>query len=80
MPTAETAPERLFGRRLWWLILGRAAVSVVVILAGAVWARGTFAANVSDSLQSIKPLILVVGLLTITSSRRAFNFSPTFCW
>src|SRR5437764_124141 len=68
MATAETAPKRLFGRRLWWLILGRAAVAVVVILAGAVWARGTFAANASDSLQSIKPLILVVGLLTIIYS------------
>ncbi|HEY8204872.1 MAG TPA: ATP-binding protein [Pyrinomonadaceae bacterium] len=57
-----------FGVRLWWLIAGRAAVAVLVLLAGAVWARGTFAANVGDSLQSIKPLILVVALLTLVYS------------
>ncbi|HEY3103116.1 MAG TPA: ATP-binding protein [Pyrinomonadaceae bacterium] len=57
-----------FGARLWWLIAGRAAVAVLVLLAGAVWARGTFAANVGDSLQSIKPLVLVVALLTLVYS------------
>ena len=65
MPVDDSAPQRAFGRRLWWLILGRAAVSVSVLLAGAVWARGTFAANVGGSLQSIKPLILVVTALTL---------------
>src|SRR5256714_383090 len=68
MPINDTAPQKAFGRRLWWLILGRAAVAVLVIFAGAVWARGTFAANVGDSLQSIKPLILVVSLLTVLYS------------
>ena len=68
MPINDTAPQKAFGRRLWWLILGRAAVAVLVIFAGAVWARGTFAANVGDSLQSIKPLILVVSLLTVLFS------------
>ena len=57
-----------FGARLWWLIVGRAAVAVLVLLAGAVWARGTFATSVGDSLQSIKPLILVVALLTLVYS------------
>ena len=65
MPIDDSAPQKAFGRRLWWLILGRAAVSVSVLLAGAVWARGTFAANVGSSLQSIKPLILVVTALTL---------------
>jgi two-component system sensor histidine kinase PilS (NtrC family) len=68
MPTADTAPQQAFGRRLWWLILGRAAIAVLVMLAGAVWARGTFAANIGESLQSIKPLILVVTLLTVIYS------------
>src|SRR2546423_15022686 len=68
MPINDTAPQKAFGRRLWWLILGRAAVAVLVIFAGAVWARGTFAANVGGSLQSIKPLIFVVSLLTVLFS------------
>src|SRR5437764_14695043 len=68
MPINDTAPQKAFGRRLWWLILGRAAVAALVIFAGAVWARGTFAANVGDSLQSITPLILVVSLLTVLFS------------
>jgi two-component system sensor histidine kinase PilS (NtrC family) len=68
MATADSTPEQVFGRRLWWLIVGRAAVAVAVMLAGAVWARGTFAANVGDSLQSIRPLLVVVTLLTLIYS------------
>jgi two-component system sensor histidine kinase PilS (NtrC family) len=60
----ETSHGARYGSRLWWLILGRAAVAVLVLLAGAFWARRTFAPNVVDSLQAIKPLILVVALLT----------------
>lgn len=65
MAIGESSLEISFGRRLWWLILGRTAVTVLVILAGAVWARGTFATKTGDSLQSVKPLILVVTLLTL---------------
>jgi len=57
-----------FGTRLWWLIFGRAAIAVLVLLAGAVWARGTFAPNRPDSLQSIKPLIVVIAALTLIYS------------
>jgi len=57
--------QAAFGSRLWWLIVGRAAVTVLVMLAGGIWARGTFGPNVGDSLQSIKPLLLVVALLTV---------------
>jgi len=68
MAHQEHRAETSFGTRLWWLIVGRAAVAVLVLLAGAVWARGTFAANVPDSLQSIKPLIVVVAALTLIYS------------
>lgn len=68
MAHPEHRAETAFGTRLWWLIVGRAAVAGLVLLAGAVWARGTFAANVPDSLQSIKPLILVIGALTLAYS------------
>ena len=60
--------QAAFGARLWWLIVGRAAVTVLVMLAGGFWARGTFGPNVGDSLQSIKPLLLVVALLTVIYS------------
>src|SRR5918993_3426467 len=56
--------QAAFGARLWWLIGGRAAVAVLVMLAGGIWARGTFGPNAGDSLQSIKPLLLVVALFT----------------
>jgi two-component system sensor histidine kinase PilS (NtrC family) len=65
---ASDKPRKIptsIGARLWWLIGGRCAVAVLVILAGAVWARGTFGPN---ALQSIKPLILVVVLLTLIYS------------
>ena len=68
MPLQENRPETSFGTRVWWLIVGRAAVAVLVLLAGAVWARGTFAANLPDSLQSIKPFIVVVAALTLLYS------------
>lgn len=60
--------QAAFGARLWWLIGGRAAVAVLVLLGGALWARGTFGPNVGDSLQLIKPLLLVVALLTVIYS------------
>jgi two-component system sensor histidine kinase PilS (NtrC family) len=57
--------EGAFGRRVWWLIGGRGAVAVLVLLAGVYWARGTFAGG---ALQSIRPLVLVVALLTLIYS------------
>ena len=69
MSSEDTRPgQASFGRRLWWLILGRAAVALLVLLAGALWGRRTFGPNVADSLQSIKPLIIVVTLLTLVYS------------
>jgi two-component system sensor histidine kinase PilS (NtrC family) len=53
---------------LWWLIGGRVVVALLVLLTGAFWASGTFAANTDDSLQSVKPLILVVALLSLVYS------------
>jgi two-component system sensor histidine kinase PilS (NtrC family) len=54
-----------YGARLWWLILGRAAVALLVLLASAFWARGMFGPNVTNSVQAIKPLVLVIALLTV---------------
>ena len=65
---ASRATQTIVGARLWWLIGGRAAVALLVLLAGVYWASGTFAASTGDSLQFIKPLILVVGLLSVIYS------------
>jgi len=68
MAHQENRPETSFGTRLWWLIVGRAAVASLVLLAGAVWVRGTFTSNLPDSLLSIKSFILVVAALTLVYS------------
>jgi two-component system sensor histidine kinase PilS (NtrC family) len=69
MASDEIRPAQAsLGSRIWWLILGRAAVALLIVLAGAFWARSRFGPNVGDSLQSIKPLILVVTLLTVIYS------------
>jgi len=60
--------EAPFSTRLWWLILGRAAAVLLVVITGAFWVRGTFGPNVGDALQSIKPLIFVFTLLTLLYS------------
>ena len=41
---------------------------MLVLLAGALWARGTFASNLPDAIQSIKPLVVVVAALTLVYS------------
>jgi hypothetical protein len=83
--------EGSYGARLWWLILGRAVVALLVLVAGVLWARGTFGANIGNSLQAIKPLIIVVALLTLLYSvahliwrnyifRPVFSSLATWCW
>lgn len=52
------------GQRLWWLILGRVAAVVLLLLAGALWTRGTFGSSVSTSLRRVAPIILVIVALS----------------
>src|SRR2546423_8703159 len=56
------------GQRLWWLIAGRTAVALLLLLGGALWTRGTFGPNSGTSLRLIKPIILIVVVLTIVYS------------
>lgn len=51
--------------RLWWLILGRMAALVLLLLAGALWTQGTFGSNVPSSLRAVLPIILAVTGLTV---------------
>jgi len=52
------------GTRLWWLILGRVATVGFLLLAGALWTRGAFARDLSNSLFGVAPILLAVAGLT----------------
>jgi two-component system, NtrC family, sensor histidine kinase PilS len=66
----RSTPSAL-GTRLWWLILGRVAALVLLFLAGAVWTRGTFDNNGSNSLRDVAPIILaVLGLTAVYCAAR----------
>jgi len=58
-------PHTVLGRRLWWLILGRAAGVVLLLLLGAIWKRSTLGTYLSNSLRGIAPIILTVAALSL---------------
>jgi len=50
-------------RRLWWLISGRAATVIVLIIIGALWKKSTQTSSLSVAIPALIPLIItVVGL------------------
>src|SRR5262249_36718838 len=50
-------------RRLWWLISGRAATVIVLIIIGALWKKSTQTSSLSAAIPALIPLIItVVGL------------------
>jgi len=53
------------GQRLWWLILGRVAAVVLLLLGGALWTRGTFGSSVAISLRTVAPIVFAVVTLTV---------------
>lgn len=53
------------GTRLWWLISGRAAAVIVLLLAGVVWKWSAPGHGLGTSLNTVAPLILTVAGLTI---------------
>jgi len=53
------------GTRLWWLISGRAAAVIVLLLAGVVWKWSAPGHGLRTSLNTIAPLILTVIGLTL---------------
>jgi two-component system sensor histidine kinase PilS (NtrC family) len=65
----ETESPRHFqpalGARLWWLISGRAAAVIVLLLVGAIWKSSAPARGMLTSLSAVTPLILAVVGLTI---------------
>lgn len=65
----ETEPTRHtqtpLGTRLWWLISGRAAAVIVLLLTGVIWKRSALGHGLVTSLGNIAPIALTVAGLTI---------------
>src|SRR5260370_31494818 len=53
------------GARLWWLISGRSAAVVLLVLAGSFWKRSQIGASVASSFGAKMPFILTVAGLTL---------------
>jgi two-component system sensor histidine kinase PilS (NtrC family) len=65
---ANLSPQSPLGSRLWWLILGRAAVAVLLLLIGIFWKGSALGNSVTTSLSGVAPILLTVALLTIIYS------------
>lgn len=65
----ETESPRHFqnalGARLWWLISGRAAAVIVLLLVGVVWKSSAVGQGLAAALSLVAPIILTVVGLTI---------------
>ena len=65
----ETESPRHFqnalGARLWWLISGRAAAVIVLLLVGVVWKSSAVGQGLATALSLVAPIILTVVGLTI---------------
>jgi two-component system sensor histidine kinase PilS (NtrC family) len=62
--TSENPPRSL-GTRLWWLISGRAAAVIVLLLVGVAWRSSAFGRGVVTSLSVVTPIILTAAGLTL---------------
>jgi two-component system sensor histidine kinase PilS (NtrC family) len=62
--SASLSSKLPLGRRLWWLISGRAAVVILLLMVGVVWKWTAQGPSLTSSLQAATPLILVVVGLT----------------
>ena len=57
--------QTTLGARLWWLISGRAAAVVPLLLVSVLWKRSTPGPSLVNSLSIIAPIILTVAGLTL---------------
>lgn len=62
--TSEHLP-RSFGARLWWLIIGRGAAVIVLVLIGVAWKSSALVRGVVTSLSTVTPIILTAAGLTL---------------
>src|SRR5438552_11509243 len=66
--TKQAATSRSLGRRLWWLILGRTATAVLLLLLGAFWRHNALESSLSSSLRRVAPILWAVAALTVIYS------------
>src|SRR5437588_11208313 len=64
----QPATSRSLGRRLWWLILGRAATAVLLLLLGSFCRHSGIASSLSGSLRRVAPILWTVAALTVIYS------------
>jgi len=62
---AKPSSQTPLGTRLWWLISGRAAAVIVLLLTGVIWKRSALGRGFVISLGNIVPIVLTVAGLTI---------------
>jgi two-component system, NtrC family, sensor histidine kinase PilS len=60
-------------RRLWWLIAGRAAGAILLLLIGATWKWRAQIPGLGNSIRAVTPLILSLAALTF-----AYSLARTF--
>src|SRR5882757_10181045 len=56
---------RSFGARLWWLIIGRGAAVILLVLIGVAWKSSALGRGVVTSLSTVTPIILTAAGLTL---------------
>jgi two-component system sensor histidine kinase PilS (NtrC family) len=62
--SSSQSPQSPLGRRLWWLITGRAATAVLLLLIAVAW-KWSSQSNSINSSRAVTPLILGVAGLTL---------------
>ncbi len=67
-----------FGRRLWWLIVGRLVAAVGLLWAGALWTRGGFRGGHGPWHNTLPILFFVIGVTIIYALAHRFSNRPVF--
>src|SRR6266581_1297932 len=68
-PATRTRKAEL-GKRLWWLILGRVATVICLLIAGLLWTHGAILRAASNSLNVTMILLAVAALTAIYTAAR----------
>jgi len=61
----ESSSISPLGRRLWWLIAGRAAAVVLLFLGAAAWRWNTSAPALGNAITDVLPIIVSIAALTV---------------
>src|SRR6266702_2324958 len=70
MAPATRSRKAELGKRLWWLILGRVATVICLLIAGLLWTHGAILRAASNSLNVTMILLAVAALTAIYTAAR----------